>query len=55
MGLNHKQWLETVPAELLPFVDKVVKDWNDQADEFNRWTALGWDERDALLRNAAGL
>jgi hypothetical protein len=53
MDLNHDQWLETVPAELLPFVEKAIQDWNDQADEANQWASLGWDERDALLLEAA--
>ncbi|MTJ93887.1 MAG: hypothetical protein F8N36_13665 [Desulfovibrio sp.] len=50
MDLNHEQWLETVPATLLPFADAAVKDWNDQTDDANKWSALGWDERDELLR-----
>lgn len=52
--VNHALWLETVTDELRPFVDRAVRDWNAQADEYNQWSVLGWDERDEALRNAAG-
>ena len=51
--LNHQQWLETVPAELLPHVPAAVADWDAQADDANKWGALGWDERDALVQQRA--
>lgn len=51
--LNHRQWLETVPDELKPFVPAAVAAWDAQADDSNKWSALGWDERDALLQDAA--
>lgn len=46
---NHFLWLETVPAEQRAVVPEVVALWNSAADQFNQWSELGWDERDALL------
>ena len=47
--INQELWLETVSSVQREFVDSVVSKWNSQADEFNQWPELGWDERDALL------
>lgn len=54
-NLNHLQWLETVPADLRRFVPATISWWDDRADEYNTWADLGWDERDALLREHAAL
>ena len=47
--INQELWLETVSSVQREFVDSVVSKWNSQADKFNQWLELGWDERDALL------
>jgi hypothetical protein len=49
-SLNHQQWLETVPDSSLPFVPATVTAWDTVADRYNKWSDLGWDERDELLR-----
>lgn len=52
-GLNHTQWVETVPACLKPYIEQAVNAWNADADRFNQWANLGWDERDAKVRQTA--
>lgn len=47
---NHKQWLETVPVGFRQFVPATIAAWDAQADIYNKWSALGWDERDELLQ-----
>lgn len=48
--LNHQQWLATVSEEFRPIVPSVIAAWDAQADVFNQWSALGWDERDDLMQ-----
>lgn len=50
---NHRQWLTTVPDDLLPFVANAIAAWDAKADRFNKWRDLGWDERDSLVREQA--
>lgn len=52
--LNHQQWLETVPAEARQHVPAAIQAWDSKADGYNKWFALGWDERDELLLQQAG-
>jgi hypothetical protein len=52
--LNHLQWLATVPGLLLQFVATAVDAWDAQADCHNKWSVLGWDERDSLVHAQAG-
>lgn len=47
--LNHRLWLETVSEGSRKFVAAAVGRWNAQADKFNQWAELGWDERNAIL------
>lgn len=47
---NHRQWLESVREDLRLYVPGTIAAWDAKADIFNKWSALGWDERDALLR-----
>lgn len=49
MSSNNELWLETVSAEKLPYVEKAMETWNKNADQYNQWSELGWDEKDKFL------
>lgn len=51
--LNHRQWLDTVPDSLRQFVSATIAAWDARADDYNKWSSLGWDERDELLQAQA--
>ena len=53
--LNHRQWLETVLDTLRQFVPAAIVQWDAQADIYNQWSALGWDERNSLVLAQAAL